>query len=381
MAGFPSLGGLKDSPIAQGLGYMYGGGLVGLAGMAGAQRDSNAGYQEGAITQDINLRNFEDINKGQSNLEQIGYNQQVSGFGELQKLFGMGPGANEVQANTQYQNQFADQLQSVLQRMQNPSASDISQNFSQAQQLFAPQQVALNQQFQDQNTASNRLSARLGRAGNDPILRNKLAQEQTRQQSSLNANIGSYAQQLPQMQAQDLVNFGGQLSNLRQGLASQAFQNRQTLLGLGNQLTNAERQYRLQTARKSGSSYQHGDQLSGGGTKEGLGAATSMAGSIASMFSDARGKKSLARAPRSTSQDMLDNLKPYTYDYKEPKAVGTAEGRRYGILAQDLEKSEAGKTIVMDTPQGKMIDTIQGFGLVLATLADINDRLKKLEEK
>lgn len=377
MAGFPSLGGMGG---AAGLGsYFGGGGLFALATGAGAQRDSTAQYNEGASTQNLNLRNFEDLNKGRSGLEQLGYNQQVRSLGDLQNLFGMGPGAAEVQANNQYQNQFADQLQSALQRMQNPSAADISQNFSQAQQLFAPQQVALNQQFQDQATAANRLSARLGRAGNDPILRNKLAQEQTRQQSALNANIGSYAQQLPQMQAQDLVNFGGQLSNLRQGLASQAFQNRQTLLGLGNQLTQAERQYRVQTAQRTGSEYSHGDQLSGGGTKGAVGAATSFLGTIGSAFSDARGKTQLARAPRSTSQDMLDNLKPYTYDYKEPKAVGAAEGRRYGILAQDLEKSEAGKTIVFETAQGKMIDTVQGFGLVLATLADINERLKKLE--
>lgn len=79
--------------------------------------------------------------------------------------------------------------------------------------------------------------------------------------------------------------------------------------------------------------------------------------------------------------EMMDKLQPKKYRYKNPNAPGAAEGNRYGIMAQDLEKSSLGKTLVKQTQQGKMVDTVQGFGAVLAAQAELNRRLKKLEKK
>lgn len=79
--------------------------------------------------------------------------------------------------------------------------------------------------------------------------------------------------------------------------------------------------------------------------------------------------------------EMMDKLEPKKYRYKNPNAPGAAEGNRYGIMAQDLEKSSLGKTLVKQTQQGKMVDTVQGFGAVLAAQAELNRRLKKLEKK
>lgn len=81
------------------------------------------------------------------------------------------------------------------------------------------------------------------------------------------------------------------------------------------------------------------------------------------------------------SKEFLDSLDSYTYKFKNPAQLGAAEGQRYGVMAQDLEKTDAGKSIVVDTRKGKMVDAAQGFGLVLASLSDINKRLDKLEEK
>jgi hypothetical protein len=172
---------------------------------------------------------------------------------------------SDILANNQFQNQYANQLQGLLGNINNQSASQIQSNYGEAQRLFAPQQEALNQQFMDMNTDANRLSARLGRAGNDPIIRNKLFQEKSRQQTMLNAQMGSYATQLPEIQANRVMQLGGQLSNLRQGLASQALQNRQTLLGMGNELANSERQYRLNTADRTNATSQTQSTSSGGG--------------------------------------------------------------------------------------------------------------------
>lgn len=84
---------------------------------------------------------------------------------------------------------------------------------------------------------------------------------------------------------------------------------------------------------------------------------------------------------RDEIHELLDNLSPYSYEYKDPKGMGAAEGTRFGIMAQDLEKSDAGRSIVMNTQSGKMVDTKQGLGLALAAMAAIHQRLKKVESK
>lgn len=48
-------------------------------------------------------------------------------------------------------------------------------------------------------------------------------------------------------------------------------------------------------------------------------------------------------------------------------------------MAQDLEKSAMGKSLVVDTTEGKMIDTRKGFGAALAGMAELNQRTAELE--
>lgn len=74
-----------------------------------------------------------------------------------------------------------------------------------------------------------------------------------------------------------------------------------------------------------------------------------------------------------------DTVEAKSYDYKDPSQQGAAEGRQYGITAQDLEKSPAGKSVVKDTPQGKMIDSTHTIGLLLASVGRLNERIKGLE--
>lgn len=84
---------------------------------------------------------------------------------------------------------------------------------------------------------------------------------------------------------------------------------------------------------------------------------------------------------RKEVNEMMDKLEPLSYEYKDTSLPGTAEGKRYGIVAQDLEKSSLGKTLVKNTEHGKMVDHVQGFGAVLAAQSELNRRLKKLEKK
>jgi uncharacterized protein YcfJ len=96
-------------------------------------------------------------------------------------------------------------------------------------------------------------------------------------------------------------------------------------------------------------------------------------------MSDKRLKKHVETA-KSDVKKFLDSVGAKKYEYKDPKAPGAAKGERVGVMAQDLEKSEMGKALVRNTPQGKMVDTVQGFGALLAAQAEMHNRLKKLEK-
>lgn len=95
---------------------------------------------------------------------------------------------------------------------------------------------------------------------------------------------------------------------------------------------------------------------------------------VAMAFSDERLKDDVEDFDAS---EFLDSLTPHKYNYKNPKH---GEGKHAGVMAQDLEKSEIGSGMVTDTPEGKMVDTKKASMAALASLANINDRLKKLEE-
>lgn len=72
---------------------------------------------------------------------------------------------------------------------------------------------------------------------------------------------------------------------------------------------------------------------------------------------------------------MLDALQPVAYNYR-PESGEDPNKRRYGIMAQDLERTPMGASLVQNTPMGKKLDLEQGQGVQLAALADIHKRLK-----
>lgn len=74
-------------------------------------------------------------------------------------------------------------------------------------------------------------------------------------------------------------------------------------------------------------------------------------------------------------KSFLDGLENYSYKYKGNKETN------YGVMAQDLEKSDAGDKMVDETPEGKMINFAKGLSTMLSAQAHLNKRLKKLEKK
>ena len=94
----------------------------------------------------------------------------------------------------------------------------------------------------------------------------------------------------------------------------------------------------------------------------------------AAMASDERLKKEIEDFNPSS---FLDSLTGKSWNYKDPEKFGS--GRVNGVMAQDLEKTPEGASLVEDTPEGKMVDYGKGFGTILGSMADMHQRLKKVE--
>ena len=97
--------------------------------------------------------------------------------------------------------------------------------------------------------------------------------------------------------------------------------------------------------------------------------------SAAAMFSDERGKCDIEEIDPS---DFLDSLTGYKYKYKDKKH---GEGQQVGVMAQDLEKSEAGSKLVVDTPEGKVVEYAKAGPAIMASLASLNKRMKQMEQE
>jgi hypothetical protein len=107
----------------------------------------------------------------------------------------------------------------------------------------------------------------------------------------------------------------------------------------------------------------------------GLGALGAMG---AAMLSDQSLKENIESTSDADMGSFLDALTGYNYNYKDENH---GSGKKVGIMAQDLEKSEIGKLLVIETPEGKAVDTKMGFGTALAAISSLNKRIKELEEE
>lgn len=92
------------------------------------------------------------------------------------------------------------------------------------------------------------------------------------------------------------------------------------------------------------------------------------------MMSDERQKEEIEEFSPS---DFLDSITGYKFKYKDPKKYG--DGEHVGVMAQDLEKTDAGSKLVSDTPEGKVVDYSKSGPHLMASIADLNKRLKKVE--
>ena len=112
--------------------------------------------------------------------------------------------------------------------------------------------------------------------------------------------------------------------------------------------------------------------------------------SIGNLFSDETAKMGVKsegkNAPNMNPKSFLDKLHAYSFEYKDnvKNMPGAGEGRKLGVMAQEVEKAgPVGKQMVKEDPATgmKQLDTVSGFGAVLASQVQLNERLKILEQK
>lgn len=96
--------------------------------------------------------------------------------------------------------------------------------------------------------------------------------------------------------------------------------------------------------------------------------------------SDRRAKTKIVRAKDVDA--MLERLKPYEYEYKDPEKPLRGRGRHVSVMAQDLERSDLGKKMVSADREGtKVVDYGKGLGTMLAAVARVHERVAALEGK
>lgn len=234
----------------------------------------------GAVAGNQPKKSSTSINAGTAgNDERFATRTITNQFSSLNNLVKQGPGASDVTAGLESQRGLADLLKQMTANGGAPSTEDLASANQFSQDIFAPERQSITSGFAEQAQRTAQLAARLGRPVNDPILQSRLAQEQTRQIGGLEARQTAFRAEEARNTSNRRLQLQAGLADVQGGLATQAFQNRQSLLGLGQSIQAAERNFRLGTATQNttggGGS---GEAISGGFA--GAGAGASLMGSF-----------------------------------------------------------------------------------------------------
>jgi hypothetical protein len=201
--------------------------------------------------------------------------------------------------------------------------------------------------------------------------------------ASSRANPAIAAKQAAMMGNQARQEASGQASVIRaqEDMANRQFREQQRGMLMGAQDADRQalmnRQSMIATGKGQEASQRFGAEEAAKGRTGSFISGLGQAGTTAALMSSDINLKENIQDGSSESQNFLEALEPYAYNYKDPQG---ANGERLGVMAQDIEKTPM-NYMVKDTPQGKMVDYGQGFGAILAAVADMHGRVKELEAK
>jgi hypothetical protein len=90
---------------------------------------------------------------------------------------------------------------------------------------------------------------------------------------------------------------------------------------------------------------------------------------------------SMAKDP-DANREALEPVEPYSYRYKAnlADAIGADTEPRAGVMAQDLERSPQGASVVHEAAHGKALDPNRALGFSLAGVAGLDKRVQLLED-
>lgn len=267
---------------------------------------------------------------------------------------------------------------------------------NQAAMLRAQEMQAAQQAFAQGALTQEEMARQAAIQAGQTTLQQRIAADEAKQ-AAINAYLSGSGQMLQtgaqltglQAQMQQEAALANAENALRAGMFTgeiglQARQLQQTgqlgYAGLGSDLLSAQLggygtlyggQLQSQSERSAMNRAIVGGLLGAGGA---MGAAALMPAA-----SDKNMKKDIK--PNKETESFLAALTDNEYKYKDDTMPGTAPGTHYGPMAQDLAKTKMGSTAVINTPHGMMVDPSRGFLLALSGLANINQRLAKLEGK
>jgi len=324
-----------------------------------------------------------------SQLDQSQANQFRSGQQNLAQMLtqsaqGNGPSAAQAQLQQATDQNLASQLALAKSGTGDRSAALKQALMNQATigQQAASQSASLRAQEQQQamgqlgGVLSGAREQDLGAAGQNANL--------AQQASFNNANL---AQQTATtnatlQQQTNLANLGSQVDQQKQKDALI-----QTYLTQGMQLDQAQHAAEIQQAqfnaellaRQAAADKGVAMQSSAAAGQTAAATVGAVASGIASAVSDMREKKAIHDGTAKL-EGFLGAIGTHAYKYKNPKAALRGEGEFVSPMAQELEKTELGKSMVRESPSGtKVVDYGKGLGTMMSSMAMLFKKVKKLE--
>lgn len=86
------------------------------------------------------------------------------------------------------------------------------------------------------------------------------------------------------------------------------------------------------------------------------------------------------RGLQAPAVQMAQQAPGYSFQYRNPSAPGAAPGQQYGVMAQDLERTPAGRSVVVQQPNGtKMVDTNRLSMQNTAAIGELGNELEQLK--
>lgn len=278
--------------------------VAGVLGAAGAVAGGIAGALKGPARIEKNLAPKSDLEIQ----AEAATGRAMSSFSDLMEK---GPGASDVEAGTQSQRDLGAMLADYTKTGGMPGAEDISTGQTMAGRLFAGQRQAQSENFIQQGQQYNAQAALMGRSPLDPVMRNKLMQEQTRQQAQLQADQFGFGTQLALQAPDKKLGYAQGRATVLGGLASQAMANRQALFAMGSAALGQQQKFRSDTAGETHYSGGEGAFNAISGAIGGLGAGMSAGKDFASIFG---GEK---------MPNQAGNVTESKSNYKYPKITDT----------------------------------------------------------